>query len=213
MPFTRTRIWRHGITQLLNPTADSDPAASLHTTLPGFETPPNKREAAPTRVLPIEQLFPGMQSYAAPATHTRTEEPLTATCDSQRTSRMFVLRARHWHALKVAFATIIVTLVIYLALQPPEPAGTQPDTPRAAPPAVQAIRAQALESRPARATAATTASPAPPGLERAAVNALIAGDYALARSLYQQLASATPSASVYGEAARILSARTTAPAP
>lgn len=75
---------------------------------------------------------------------------------------------------------------------------------RALPPSQDA--SQAASRSPARA------HELPPGLERAAIDALIAGDFARAEKLYARLATGAPPEAIR-EALRILSSRQDAPSP
>ena len=206
--------------EALRAAADSGwvaPAHSLRGTLPGFELPNAARESAATRVLPIEQLFPALRPTSP------VREPLLApetTFDAipagdrntQRTARLFLLRRRHWQSIKIALAVVIVALLGFLLLEP-DPASLQQvrlDATDAAPAAPQPLPPNATP------TQAVTRAPEPPqkagsapqpGLERAAVNALIAGDLARAQSIYADLARTRAAPSAYSEALRILAAR------
>jgi hypothetical protein len=204
--------------------SDQAPSADY---IPGF-APGAAREQVATRFMPIEELFPDVA--ADPAAH---EPPSRAS--ARRPSRALVetptglrggsrARARRWPILVLALASLVLGATLWshdvrrqlgaglaragAAVRQAKPTADSAPRAGAAHEAAEAapVPATAPQS-PTQRTPTPRAESAPgPGLERAAIDALIAGDFARAEKLYARLARGSPPEPIR-EALRILSSR------
>jgi hypothetical protein len=230
MDASKTRIYRGGLAGLIGASeresaelaqltaADERPPAPHTSQVPptpaqsrtltglaGLRAPPSALHA--TRIMPIEKLLPG--HVVSPPT---AAELRAAKADRQAGARLRTRRAPRFlgHVL-VAVLTLLAVAVWRLPLTDRAPAGARRvvAVPIASPPPTAASMLQAELTPP---SAAKPATPEPhttprPGLERAAVDAVVAGDYARAGELYRELARAQPASPVFAAAVRILAAR------
>jgi hypothetical protein len=231
----RTRIWRGGAPELhipdeatpvgsvplapapatpqvaaASPHAATEPAATDF--IRGFQ-PGAVRELAATRFMPIEELFPDSPESAAHS-EARTARPHREQRSAPNTHRWFFARGGRAQQL---LAGLIVLLVVALGVKLAwrrllDPGGIAPQrsAPTAAPePLATPPAASAPERAPPPPDAARGALP-PAGLERAAVDAMIAGDFTRAEKLYARLARSGRGSEAVQEALRIVRGRTTA---
>lgn len=179
----------------------------------------HERSMAATRFYPIEQLISdrAVQQSTGAATTRRTLrdrlKQLLGTLSAGAPPRSAArLRWRGKVALAVLFGCVTVGTKLALPAGHPERAGSPRPSPQAGPEVGAARPHQAPASgptakpapRPKAAGAAARRAPADAALERAAVDALIAGDFERAQRLYGQLAQSAPPGSVFHEALRIL---------
>lgn len=214
MPFDKTKLW---VLDSRRPIAESSRG---HTRI--FQTadllrpvelteadPPATPRSSVTRIMPIEQLL------ALPPTQNTTTivdeaQQLEQSLRAVPTSRATQLRR------VFALSALMLTGALQL-LEPSSP--TRPRAQRAVasapvamttvePTLVPAIEAPQVASPPEKKRRHRLATPAARDpLQRAAVDAVAAGDYRRAVSTYDQLAAREPTQLAYHEAARILRLR------
>ncbi|HEY2735524.1 MAG TPA: hypothetical protein VGI70_16120 [Polyangiales bacterium] len=187
------------------------------------------RELSTTRVMPIESLLPdaGRATQSKPIEAATALTTITTTPTAQHGSNphrepsAVAIDLEPVHVPKrslfspklvvPAFVVAILWLVASFFVNKPRPVAT----PEPAPPSSSARGIATLAAPVATPPLETPNAPsAPPGivprpakLERAAVDALIAGDYAQAERLYAQLARSGETPNVFSEAGRILALR------
>jgi hypothetical protein len=217
---SKTRIWRGGLSELVAGTgaahsgADERGPSSVPRLFDGrlADSPASALHA--TRILPIERLLPAPPAPAEPEHPVSGELP--AVLASPPPPAATKTRRYAGHVL-VGFLTLIAVAVWKM---PPLAARS-------------AVRAKPLTDQPVlvantdepppqpEAAAAEPTPPPPPrpaprdpkalqrlrSLERAAVDALVAGDHAAARRIYGELSQANPEAAAFRDAARILTPR------
>lgn len=224
MSVQKTRIWHGGLSQL-GVSADLLPEAGVPQPVPSVAPADDVQpEAAifeqaastlvPTRFFPIDSLLPPTEPATVPreAADAAPEPASDRHVDTHPTLRL----ARHlaqlrgkWPGLRALptrrFALYAALVCCALALlawpAPPAPAGrvAAASAPQA-PPAQRLPRSDQPLSAPVLPSTAS-------GLERAAVDALVAGDYVAAQVRYRQLTQAVPDNRAFAEAQRILTLR------
>lgn len=201
-----------------SPVIVRDPAAPVSrvATLRGLPNAPAHGELQSTRIMPIERLLP-----ESARTRNQSAAPTIAlgTGAEPRPRAKRQVSSRWWQYPLVALVTLVTVGAIMV---PPLLKKTAPVlAPAASTPAVQIVEAPAPAVE--RAATADNALPsqrrrapslqptaAANNVERQAVDALIAGDYAGAQRLYEQLAQGKPHARVFAVAARVAAARASA---
>jgi hypothetical protein len=169
---------------------------------------------ASTRIMPIESLFPEAQTgqESPPSVEHGATESATAAADKAWKAHIaklfaqglaYVQRDRKRTALYGGAATALLIVALWPA--PREEVAvlktTQLSAAKQVPRAGEATVASAVEApQPEPPSISMPAA----GLERAAVDALAAGDLERAQKLYLQLAERAPRPSPFSEAARIL---------
>jgi hypothetical protein len=176
--------------------------------------------SASTRIMPIESLFP---EHIAQSTQ-GAEPPLDLEKVLQDpravpTSPLYrcvawlrgsLTRAARQPKLSAAGALVLAALAFILAaesdLQRDTRESVETSSKRASP--ASATEGDLSDTElPAHRSPPSDHEPLDPGLERAAVDALITGDFATAERIYRELAKRAPSPSPFSEAVRILGTR------
>ncbi len=226
MSFQKTRIWHGGLSELGVPGAparatpqgqvETQHGSAADASAPGglpfsgaaaAEGLKPARNFAATRFFPIDQLYhaEAAGASAGPAQPGELSEDEVAVLRP---------RSRRWAKLKaappwklVAYAVLIGAAGTVLAWPAEQAAGRRAPEPNVAPThEPRALPAQTAPGAEGRAPV-REASSAPAGLERSAVDALVAGDAHAAQERYGRLARARPENAAFAEAQRILSGR------
>ncbi|MEY4577665.1 MAG: hypothetical protein RL701_2368 [Pseudomonadota bacterium] len=221
MDGTKTSIWRGGLANLLRndpqtakPESTTQVRESIKINIPIIlrDVKASQPSAAlsdlhSTRIMPIERLLP---ESARPALEQLRLKQTAVNAAPVRRKRK--LSARWWQYPMLAFTTL---LAVSAWMLPPllEQSGVHTraiplpiTTPEAVQTPVERVADVALQVQPTQQpqAAASPTQAVPPQLERAAVDALIAGDYANAQRMYDRLAAAKPDVPAFSVAARVL---------
>jgi hypothetical protein len=174
-----------------------------------FFVAPQAQGAQPaTRVMPIEQLFPGGVAASSHPPRSVAEQPrLPAKLKTAATT--FVKKHGKERVLLYGVPVVLVPLLLVVKLVRSSAEDVEEPV---QPPAAVAVVEEAPEPvAPGSPAQVNVAAPPATALERAAVDALARGDYASAQRHYEELARSVPGTSVYSEAARILAAAARTP--
>jgi hypothetical protein len=202
---------------------------------PHFDADQHTPPFAITRLWPIEQLFPDEHGAQTPPPTVVRKLPANAPAWSRPSPLEGTLKL-WWRGLRaravqrerssarspstgrVGVALLCVTLVVAAVQLLPRARDRLRPAHAASPPALPEPPAALLRAtRQARTEDAAPAAHAPSvldrgavpaGLERSAIDALVAGDLARAGQLYQRLAQAAPHDPAFGEALRVIASQT-----
>lgn len=195
---------------------------------PGFDRDEHTPPFAITRLWPIEELFPDEHGAPSPpvapipklpAPAWSTPSPLEGTLKlwwrglRARTTTHEALPGAGARLRRVGVALLCLTCLVVATQLVPRARDRLRPAHAASPPALPdppaALQGKAGQARPA-AAAHTDGAPhierssLPPGLERSAIDALVAGDMARAKELYQRLAEAAPEQPAFSQALRVI---------